>query len=219
MSRRDTIKRDFKITELAENMRSSGMDRRAFLIRMAMAGVAVSASLSMCTPAKKEGLLLERNPSVLSEKEWKILFSVQEHLFPSEAESPGASDLNAAAYVQWVLTDTELDPGEQEFLKNGLTNLDDEAKERWEKPFLEMLPGNQIKLLKHIESHDWGESWISVMLLYIFEALLSDPVYGANVNEAGWTWLGYTAGQPQPKTIYSEVVNQLNSKTVKNYGS
>ena len=87
--------------------------------------------------------------------------------------------------------------------------MDDEAKERWSKPFLEMLPENQIKLLKHIESHDWGESWISVMLLHIFEALLSDPVYGANVNESSWDWLEYTAGQPRPEVVYSELVKQL----------
>jgi len=92
----------------------------------------------MCTPAKKEGLLLERDPSVLTEKEWEILLAVQEHLFPTEPDSPGASDVNAAAYVQWVLTDKAVEPSEQEFLKGSLTDLDDEAKERWEKPFLEM---------------------------------------------------------------------------------
>ena len=204
MSRQEKIKRDYKILEILEDIKSSEIDRRTFLMRMAMAGVAASLPITMCTPGKKEGLLLERDPAVLSEKEWDILITVQEHLFPSETDSPGASDINAAAYVQWVLTDTELDPAERDFLKNGLTRLDDEAKERWEEAFLSMLPENQEKLLKHIETHSWGESWLSVMLLYIFEALLSDPVYGANVNEAGWNWLNYTAGQPRPASIYSD---------------
>ena len=47
------------------------------------------------------------------------------------------------------------------------------------------------------------------MLLYIFEALLSDPVYGANVNEAGWNWLGYAAGLPRPDTIYSDQLTMI----------
>jgi gluconate 2-dehydrogenase gamma chain len=212
MSRQNRVKRDYNITALAEEMRSSGMDRRSFLLRMAMAGVAASLPLKACMPGKKDSLLLERNPQVLSEKEWSILLAVQEHLFPSESDSPGASDINAAAYVQWILTDKEMDPREQQFLKSGLTKVDDEAKERWEKPFLEMLPENQVKLLQHIESHDWGDSWISVMLLYIFEALLSDPIYGVNVDEKGWKWLGYTAGQPRPDNKYSEIVKQFNSK-------
>lgn len=213
MSRQEKTKRDYKISEILEELKSSGMDRRTFLMRMAMAGVAASLPITMCTPGEKEGLLLERDPAVLSEKEWNILKTVQEHLFPSETDSPGAGDINAAAYVQWVLTDTELDPAERNFLKNGLTRLDEEAKERWEQPFLAMLPENQEKLLQHIEIHSWGESWLSVMLLYIFEALLSDPVYGANVNEVGWKWLNYTAGQPQPKSIYSNQLTMIkNSK-------
>jgi len=212
MSRREKTARDYKISELAERIKSSGIDRRTFLWQMAMAGVVASMPLTMCSPAKRDKLLLERNPQVLSEKEWHILKIVQEHLFPSEPDSPGAGDVNAAAYVQWVLMDTLLDKREQNFLKNGLTDLDKEAQERWGKAFLDMLPENQEKLLQHIESHDWGDSWLSVMLMYIFEALLSDPVYGANNDGIGWEWLNFTAGQPRPEMKYSEIVKQLSSK-------
>ena len=212
MSRQRKEQREFKIDDLSQVMRSSGMDRRTFLFRMAMAGVAASLPLKACKPGDKEGLILERNPQVLGEKEWNILLAVQEHLFPSETDSPGAGDVNAAAYLQWILMDKEMDPRDQEFLKSGLTKVDDEAKERWQMPFLEMLPENQVKLLKHIESHDWGDSWISVMLMYIFEALLSDPVYGANVDEKGWKWLGYTPGEPRPESIYSEQLAMIRKR-------
>jgi len=212
MSRRRKTVREFKIDDLSQVIRSSGMDRRTFLFRMAMAGVAVSLPLKACKPGDKGGLLPERNPRALSEKEWSILLAVQEHLFPSEKDSPGAGDINAAAYLQWILMDNEMDPREQEFLKSGLTKVDDEAKERWQMPFLEMLPENQVKLLKHIESHDWGDSWISVMLMYIFEALLSDPVYGANVEEKGWKWLGYIPGQPRPESIYSDQLARIRKR-------
>lgn len=212
MSRREKTTRDYKIYNLAEKIKSSGIDRRTFLLQMAVAGVAASLPLTMCSPDKKENLQLERNPDILSEKEWHMLKIVQEHLFPSESTSPGASDFNAAAYVQWVLMDKELDKREQDFLKQGLTNLDNEAQERWNSPFLEMLPENQVKLLKHIESHDWGDSWLSVMLMYIFEALLSDPLYGANEDGNGWKWLNFTAGQPRPETIYSEQLTMIKKR-------
>ena len=209
MSRREKPQQDFKISDLAEKIASSGMDRRTFLMRTAMAAAAVSLPVTMCTPEKRANLLLERDPAVLSEKEWHILKAVQEHLFPSEEDASGASDINAAAFVQWVLTDTTIDKREQNFLKENLTSLDDEAKERWGMPFLDMQPENQVKLLQHIESHDWGESWLSVMLVYIFEALLSDPVYGTNSDEQGWKWLSYTGGEPAPKAIYSEQLTMI----------
>jgi len=185
------------------------MNRRTFLMRTAMAAAAVSLPITMCSPDKRAKLLLERDPAVLSEKEWHILKVVQEHLFPSEEDAPGASDVNAAAFVQWVLTDAAIDESEQAFLKEGLANLDDDARERWGMSFLDMLPENQVKLLQHIESHDWGESWLSVMLMYIFEALLSDPVYGANSDKQGWKWLNYNGGEPGAKTIYSEQLTMI----------
>lgn len=212
MSQKEKIKRDYKITDIIEHMKSSGIDRRTFLMHVAMAGVAVSLPLTMCSRNKKKVLLSERDPAVLSEKEWNILIAVQEQLLPSEKDSPGAADVNAAAYVQWVLTDSELDPDERNFLKNGLTRLDNEADKRRNKPFLDMLPEERQDVLKHIETDSWGESWISVMLMYIFEALLSDPIYGANTNEVGWKWLSYIPGEPRPKLKYSEQLAVINKQ-------
>lgn len=209
MSKQEINKREFKITEIVENIKASGMDRRTFLIRMAMAGVAASLPLTMCSPGKREGLLPERDPAVLTEQEWNILNVVQGHLFPSEENSPGSKEINAAAYVQWVLSDVLVDPEERDFLKSGLTRLDSAAEDRWGESFLSMLPENQEKLLQYIESLSWGESWLSAMLMYIFEALLSDPIYGANTNEAGWKWLGFTPGEPRPKTIYSDQLTMI----------
>jgi gluconate 2-dehydrogenase gamma chain len=45
---------------------------------------------------------------------------------------------------------------------------------------------------------DWGKNWCAAMLMLIFEALLLDPLYGGNTNEAGWKWLKHTAGYPRP---------------------
>jgi gluconate 2-dehydrogenase gamma chain len=44
----------------------------------------------------------------------------------------------------------------------------------------------------------WGRAWLSLLLYYIFEALLSDPVYGGNPGEIGWRWLEHQPGFPRP---------------------
>lgn len=191
--------RSFKEPAVIKKMHESTLDRRTFLLRMALLTTSAAMPLSMCTPQKKKLFQKGRNAQILSEKEWQILIAVQDILFPSEDNAPGARELNAASFVQWVIGDKELDPEETAFLKNGLTWVDEEAVERWEKPFLELKEEEREKLLRHIETHSWGESWLSVMLMYIFEALLSDPLYGANPGGIGWNWLGYNPGQPRPQ--------------------
>jgi len=37
-----------------------------------------------------------------------------------------------------------------------------------------------------------------MLLTYILEALLTDPVYGGNPNGIGWTWLQHQPGFPTP---------------------
>ena len=53
-------------------------------------------------------------------------------------------------------------------------------------------------MLRHTAGYDGGENWLSTLLLYIFEALLTDPVYGGNPNGIGWKWLGHNPGLPRP---------------------
>ncbi len=206
-------RREFKIPSIIKKMTYSKMDRRSFLIKTALAGMATAIPLVSCGKEQKTKIAIAHDPAVLSIKEWDILVAVQDILFPSEEGSPGARELNAAVFVQWVISDTDYDPEERKFLKSGLEWLDEDALERWEKPFLNMLPENREKLLKHIESaHDWGESWLSVMLLHIFEALFSDPVYGTNAAQEGLKWLQYTAGQPTPKVKYNDQLARNNEQ-------
>jgi gluconate 2-dehydrogenase gamma chain len=49
---------------------------------------------------------------------------------------------------------------------------------------------------------------LSSLLKYIFEALLTDPIYGGNPNSMGWEWLDHTPGQPRPNPAnrYGETV-------------
>jgi gluconate 2-dehydrogenase gamma chain len=43
-----------------------------------------------------------------------------------------------------------------------------------------------------------GKQWISTILRYILEALLTDPIYGGNPNAIGWKWLDHQPGFPRP---------------------
>ena len=56
----------------------------------------------------------------------------------------------------------------------------------------------QNEILVKIEKSSFGESWLSLILYYLIEALLLDPVYGGNPNGIGWKWLEHQPGFPRP---------------------
>ena len=156
------------------------------------AGIAYSAS----------GVLLscvdDADSSVLNIDNEKILISVQNILFPNDVNGPGAYDVKAHEYLKWWLTDARIDPDEQQYVRNGLKWVDETAQETHQQHFLKLSKQQQVDLIYQISQETWGESWLSVMLTYIFEAMISDPIYGYNQNEIGWSWLNHQAGVPRP---------------------
>ena len=70
--------------------------RRRFLLRMAGGSV-----LALFARAN-----LAAEPEPLGEaRRWELLDAVQQHLFPSEPDSPGAREINALAYLRFVVDD------------------------------------------------------------------------------------------------------------------
>jgi len=54
---------------------------------------------------------------------------------------------------------------------------------------------------KEFTSKEWGNDWLWYIINHAFEAMLSDPVYGANTNEIGWKWLNFIPGEPRPPRV------------------
>lgn len=180
------------------------ISRRKFILATA---ATVSASLfSTGSYAAASGQAAEKNPN--HKQKLRTLSAVQQHLFPAGSDSPGAGDINALAYLQKnVLDDPALDPEEKQFILNGVGWLDDLSMSTQNSRFLELNEQQREKLLRMIEKSSAGENWLSTLLLYIFEALLSDPVYGGNPNGIGWKWLEHQAGfpRPPPDKIYGKL--------------
>jgi len=132
----------------------------------------------------------------------QTLAAVQDHLFPrgdgvSDIDAPGADDINALAYLQSALEDPSL-AEDRQFIHNGVGWLDDLSATTYEKNFLQLDRDGREALLRDIAKSSAGDNWLSTLLLYIFEALLTDPVYGGNPGGIGWAWLEHTPGFPRP---------------------
>jgi gluconate 2-dehydrogenase gamma chain len=186
---------DSKAEDLSHTER---LGRRTFLIRGG-AALATAAALAGLPFALRKELTRETSFVLFSAQQRQAVSAVQEHLFPHEPDSPGSTDINAATYLEWAITAPGIDPDTKNTIVNGVGRLRDASRERSNVLFNELNFEQREQLLRYLADETrWGRAWLSLILYYIFEALLSDPVYGGNPNEIGWRWLEHQPGFPRP---------------------
>lgn len=171
------------------------LSRRQFIRILATA----IAAYPLSSLAEKRHLNSNKPTSVNNIKEpWLTLSVVQEHLFPADKDSPGASDIQALAYLRAMMDTPDFDKEDAILIHNGVGWLNDLSKQLHAKTFIQLDSETKEKVLRRIESSRAGSRWLSMLLTYLLEALLTDPVYGGNPNGIGWTWLQHQPGFPTP---------------------
>ena len=97
-----------------------------------------------------------------------------------------------------MLGQADTDPAESKFLLAGLQWVDGTARQRDGQALADMDSARQEALLQQMAQSKDGENWLALVLYYVLEALLTDPVYGGNTDAVGWKWLHYIPGFPRP---------------------
>lgn len=168
------------------------MDRRTFISILASAVAAYPASLL----AEKRSALTDNNNEL--NEPWKTIAAVQEHLFPADDDSPGASDIGALTYLQNMMLAPDIEDTEKEQIKKGPGWLNDLSQQIYKKTFIELASADKESILRRVEKSSAGRRWLSLLMTYLIEALLSDPIYGGNKNQMIWKWLEHQPGYPTP---------------------
>lgn len=138
----------------------------------------------------------------LTQEPWRTLNAVQQRLWPSDGNGPGAAEIQALRYLHQVLTHHPIAAADKKFILDGVGWLEGVAQHHHKTAFYALPPVQQEAVLREITQSEAGENWVSNLMTYIFEALLGDPVYGGNPQQVGWQWLEHTAGFPQPSAPY-----------------
>lgn len=128
---------------------------------------------------------------------WLTIAEVQQHLLPADDQSPGAEQIGALSFLQTMLQ-AQSDTQQTEFIHQGVGWLNQLANKQHQANFQQLEPAQRESLLRQIETSDAGARWLSTLMTYLIEALLSDPVYGGNKNRLGWQWLEHIPGFPAP---------------------
>lgn len=168
------------------------LNRREFM--QLLATVAAAYPLSSLATSRQQASELNHT----SKEPWLTISAVQDHLFPVEKNSPGASDINALLYLQNMMETPDFDNERRQLIHNGVGWLNDLARQQHSKTFIQLDSTTKENILRRVESSNAGSRWLSTLLTYLIEALLSDPVYQGNPNGVGWNWLQHQPGFPLP---------------------
>jgi len=178
--------------------RHAGISRREFLSRLTLLG-----SLAACYPAVtlasvRAAVITRQLPAWSNQDPWKTLAAVQQHMFPAAEGIPGAGDIQATVYLHTAIENPAADGEDREFLFNGVGWLNELTQDQYQQGFVALDEQQREDTLRKIEQSQAGRNWLSLLLTYLLEALLADPVYGGNPDGIGWQWLAHQPGYPTP---------------------
>jgi gluconate 2-dehydrogenase gamma chain len=182
--------------------RNNGADsisRRAFLNRLTvLSALAAVYPVSALAAVRQRASAAPDADEWSSSDPWKTLNAVQQHLFPGTDDAPGAFDIGALPYLRTAIESPGADGEDRTFLFNGVGWLNESTQETYRRAFVRLDEEQREDALRRIEQSRAGRNWLSLLLTYLLEALLADPVYGGNPGGIGWQWLEHRPGYPTP---------------------
>ena len=132
---------------------------------------------------------------------WEVIESVQNILFPKTEQMPSAKDINALFYLVSNSSSEYFDANDLDLLVKGASVFDQKFPY-----FSHQDTESKNKTLEIASKNEYLETWLSRLIYYTIEAMFSDPIYGGNTNELGWTSTLHTTGNPRPVKKYGRKI-------------
>lgn len=121
----------------------------------------------------------------LSAPELATLAAVCARIIPTDETGPGATEARAAQYIDRALGGW-LAPSRETYVA-GLTALDDTARKRNGRRFVELSSADQDAVLTEIET----SPFFALVRTHTIQGTFCDPGYGGNAGFVGWDLIGY----------------------------
>ncbi|MEW6989854.1 gluconate 2-dehydrogenase subunit 3 family protein [Colwelliaceae bacterium 6441] len=137
--------------------------------------------------------------SALTQLEWQTLDAVFDHIFPASDSGPSAKDIQATFYLYQLVKEQPTSQDEIDFIYRGVGWLNSYTQSKQQQNFIALTSEEKEITLKAISRSEAGQNWLNMMILNLYEAMLSPPSYGGNPDGIGWKWLSHQAGFPLPQ--------------------
>ena len=186
--------------------------RRNFI--KTVSALALFSSFHWVKCKSKSGNFHEKN--ILSPAQEIIFHSVLLYMWPDNKNIPTVKEIQIPRYIKWYLNDKYIDPEEKQYFFNGLTWIEESALENYGKKFKNLTKSQRYELLDTVKNTGWGESWLSMVMTLVIEAMFADPIYHSNPGGIVWKWLNHDPGQPRPDkhNKYPVILNRKKKTTV-----
>ena len=161
------------------------MNRRNFLLLSSL-----SIALSQVSLAKD-----------ISTQNLLVLEKVYDILFPQTKQMPSASQFGVINYLKQNIYHETFNKEDAHLITQGATDFFNTFPD-----FLNSSMPQQEQMIQKALQSDYGHNWLSTLLHYGLEAMLSDPIYGGNTQQIAWQALEHKPGLPQPTVTYARRV-------------
>lgn len=160
------------------------MKRRTFIKFSIVTGIVFSSEISIAKTFEKEKLLL--------------LNDIFQILFPKTKNMPSSLDFGATEYLIKNVNHKTFDDYDKNLIFQGSED------------FLITFPNFLILSLKEkseiihsiVNTNDYAQTWLSKLVYYGIEAMLSHPIYAGNKNKISWSAINHNIGIPEPQIMY-----------------
>jgi len=133
---------------------------------------------------------------------WTTIGEVQNILFPKTSKMPSAKEFGSIEYLKQNIDHKTFDKDDLELILNGAKIFKETFPE-----FSKAMKKDKLKIVQEASESDYGNSWLSILVYYGIEAMLSDPIYGGNKFQSGWMGVKHKAGIPRPKKRYGAKID------------
>jgi hypothetical protein len=129
-----------------------------------------------------------------------VLEEIYEILFPKTSTMPSAKEFNALLYLSTNINHKSFLDYDRDLITQGtkdfISNFPD---------FLSLKKSDKSKLIHEIvNTNDYAQSWISLLMKFGIEAMFADPIYAGNTNQIVWKSIDHKIGYPRPKKKYGQ---------------
>lgn len=164
------------------------MKRRVFIKFASVSTLLFSSTISIAKSINKDTLA--------------VLDEVYEILFPKTNNMPSSKEFGALEFLVKNINHKSFDDYDKNLVLQGTKDFHNSFPN-----FLTINKKEKNQIIQEIiNTNEYAQSWLSKLIYYGLEALLSDPLYSGNKNQIGWKSVNHKIGYPRPKLTYGQKI-------------